>query len=140
MVKVFTNGWTFVKQKNYTRINMDNKVPVPEWMPIWYVTYFGILQEEARKRGYALAVHGSVKRDLDLILVPWIDDATPHIDVLNAFCDILDFHYGPNNQPYTSKEDKPHNRVAYTVSVGCGGYLDISVILSNKERHVSTKM
>lgn len=35
------------------------------------------LQKAARECGYALAVHGSMSRDLDLIAVPWVEDAKP---------------------------------------------------------------
>lgn len=33
------------------------------------------LREVARRLGYALAVHGSLVRDIDLVAVPWTNDA-----------------------------------------------------------------
>lgn len=35
------------------------------------------LRDVARRLGYALAVHGTLVRDIDLIAVPWVDDAVP---------------------------------------------------------------
>lgn len=43
-----------------------------------YPTYrelIGPLREMARRLGYALAVHGTLRRDIDLIACPWADDA-----------------------------------------------------------------
>lgn len=34
------------------------------------------MREMARLHGYALGVHGSQKRDFDLIAIPWVDDAS----------------------------------------------------------------
>jgi hypothetical protein len=39
-----------------------------------YVCIYPALAELCRESGYALAIHGSVARDFDLIAVPWIDN------------------------------------------------------------------
>lgn len=33
------------------------------------------LRETARRLGYALTVHGTLKRDIDLVACPWVEDA-----------------------------------------------------------------
>lgn len=38
-----------------------------------YCGLYPELAEIVRKHGYALAIHGSLARDMDLICVPWID-------------------------------------------------------------------
>lgn len=38
-----------------------------------YVGMYPELAEVARKHGYALAIHGSLARDFDLICVPWVE-------------------------------------------------------------------
>lgn len=45
--------------------------------PVFYLTVLPGLVQVAREHGYALAVHGSLARDLDLIACPWTDDAAP---------------------------------------------------------------
>lgn len=55
------------------------------WMPLFYTSYYGELIDIARSHGYALALHGSVARDMDLILVPWVENPDPAEDVLKDF-------------------------------------------------------
>ena len=42
------------------------------------------LRTVARLHGYALAVHGSLRRDIDLIAVPWVAPASEPIDLAEA--------------------------------------------------------
>ncbi|MNQ84893.1 hypothetical protein D3C85_1000340 [compost metagenome] len=46
--------------------------PKPNNAPTYMCLYPG-LATIARQHGYALAVHGSLARDMDLIAVPWIE-------------------------------------------------------------------
>jgi len=110
---------------------MDNK----QLRPIMYLTYFPKLRDIANKHGYALAFHGSVRRDFDLILVPWVENADNHLKVLFEWCEFIGCVI-PDKQPYHNKEVKPHNRVAYTIQTGLGGYIDVSVIIPNSPRLV----
>jgi hypothetical protein len=105
------------------------------WMPVTYVTYYGMLREIAIEHGYALGLHGSVTRDFDLIAVPWTENASPPKEMLMAFRKIIGIER-PNGEPYDTMEEKPHGRIAYTIETGCEGYLDISIIsrVSN-EKH-----
>ncbi len=95
-----------------------------------------MLQQIAKDHGYALAVHGSVHRDLDLVAIPWIEEASDALELIEAFKDATrtvthheDFdHLVPDCKP----TQKPHGRVAYSLHVTnsgmYGGYLDISVM------------
>lgn len=49
--------------------------------------YMGIypqLAELVREHGYALAVHGSLGRDFDLICIPWIENPSTPREVVDA--------------------------------------------------------
>ena len=46
--------------------------PKPNNAPTYMCLYPG-LATIARENGYALAVHGSLARDMDLIAVPWVE-------------------------------------------------------------------
>ena len=98
-----------------------------KWMPVIYASYYGILKDIAHKHGYALAVHGSFTRDMDLIAVPWIDSPSSHEELLSEMFDAIgyDRHW---ETPYSSKALKPHGRIAYTLPTGAGGYVDISIM------------
>ena len=54
-----------------------------------YAAYYKSLAEVAREKGYALAVHGSLQNDLDLIAVPWVENAAPReelVEAIRAMC------------------------------------------------------
>lgn len=41
-----------------------------------YQSILPLLSKAAKTCGYALAVHGSMKRDLDIVAVPWLENAS----------------------------------------------------------------
>ena len=50
----------------------------PTFSPL-YVVCFPALAEVARAHGYALMVHGTVARDLDLVACPWTESPGPSL-------------------------------------------------------------
>ena len=71
--------------------------------------------------GYALACHGSLARDLDLIAIPWAESVSTPAEVLDEV-----------TQKYAVRligdpGQKPWGRIAYTLSCGFG---DCSIDLS----------
>ncbi len=53
--------------------------------PAFYARCYQSLQEIARTLGYNLLIHGSMDRDMDLVVVPWIDNPESHMKLLQAF-------------------------------------------------------
>lgn len=103
----------------------------------YYSALIPLLRVIAVKHGYALALHGSMNRDCDLIAVPWQEWAT---DPLPMIIDMRDsvggFFHSPDPQFESLIKDgapskKPHGRLAYSIHLtdrGLDGpYLDISV-------------
>jgi hypothetical protein len=106
----------------------DSKRNNKNSLPITYATYFPMLKDIAIEHGYSLALHGSLLRDMDLIAVPWTDEAVPHNLLLRSFVEFIGTYVLPGGPPYQSMEEKPHGRIAYTLQCGGeGGYLDISI-------------
>lgn len=97
------------------------------WAPVMYTTYFGILTKAANKLGFALAIHGSMGRDFDLIAVPWTESAGTDIQLIEAFVEKIG-HWGEPENTWDGPEHKPHGRRAYSISVGAGLYLDVSIV------------
>ena len=56
----------------------------------YYTEILRPLRKQARSMGYALAVHGSMARDLDLVAVPWVESAADPIELVEAFVEIID--------------------------------------------------
>lgn len=92
-----------------------------------YATYYGILSDEARKHGYALAVHGSLTRDFDLVAVPWSEEPAEWRDLIRALASSIGADTGIE-EAIQDAENKPHGRKAVAVPCGAGGYMDISVV------------
>lgn len=80
------------------------------------------LAEIARENGYAMAVHGSMARDFDLVCIPWVASATEPQDVIDTI--VEQFAFEQNGKP----EEREHGRVTYSL-IGRGGWcghVDIS--------------
>lgn len=95
-----------------------------------YTTLIPNIRAVAAKNGYAIGVHGSMTRDLDLIAVKWRDGAvkadTLAVRIHKAVCK---YPYSLKNIRATNvKQKKPQGRVGYSLILGHGGaYIDLSV-------------
>ncbi len=95
----------------------------------WYVMAYVKLDRIAWRHGYALALHGSMARDLDLIAIPWTDDADSPENLIAAFHRFIVSKANVEIKGAYHPTQKPHGRVAYAMSIGHDGhYLDISVM------------
>ncbi len=96
--------------------------PDPSYAPV-YCALYPELAKLAKQHGYALAVHGSLQRDFDLICVPWIESPSQPDDVVNAITQ--EFALNQIGTP----EVRLHGRRVYTLSVGFGEcFLDLSFV------------
>lgn len=94
--------------------------------------YLGILDDvraAARAMGYAIGVHGSLSRDLDLIAAPWRDDAKNADDLAMAIA------FAVNGVCATqAAETRAHGRRLYIIYFQSkegkvpGAYIDLSVM------------
>lgn len=86
----------------------------------------------AREHGYALGVHGSLVRDLDLIACPWTSRAKAPSTLVRAIEEGLDdFFLQPPATPRKPTASRPHGRLAWVfLRIGPRGpaYLDLSVM------------
>jgi len=97
-----------------------------------YAILYPQLAEIARHHGYTLAIHGSMTRDLDLIAVPWVDDAgDPQALVAALTAEIGGYVIGNTRTAGTIPHRiKPHGRRAWTIHWEASGehYIDLSVM------------
>lgn len=88
----------------------------------------------AREHGYTLAVHGSLKRDIDMVAVPWIEQASDPTLLLRDLKGAVMGVFGRARLDPKEEDgwtEKPHGRVARSIHVYCNGhffYFDISVM------------
>lgn len=90
--------------------------------PFYAAGLYPKLAEVFRSHGYALAVHGSLANDFDLIAVPWVEDAAPPQVVADAVHDKFAAKFS-----VAGPVPKPHGRVAYKLHLSFGDCaLDVS--------------
>ena len=94
-----------------------------------YCKIIGPLRETGRTLGYALAVHGSIKRDIDIVAIPWTRKACSagHLaEKLRQETEkIIGFAVFGNDGPFP--RPKPHGRKCWTIHFN-GTYIDLSIM------------
>lgn len=98
-----------------------------EGKPVFYAVLYNDFKRAALELGYALAMHGSMHSDMDLIAVPWIENAKPIEDLVAAINDCIG-HTVWAEHNLTNKVEKPHGRVTYTLSIMGDWHIDLSII------------
>lgn len=98
------------------------EVPHPSWVEPELPPVERI-RELANEVGYAIAVHGSLERDLDLIAVPWIESAVSSNDL------IVHIATGLCANVAGAVEQKPLGRVAVSLQMR-GWYKPIDLSIS----------
>ena len=102
--------------------------------PAYAAALYPGLAEIFRKHGYALAAHGSLAADFDLVAIPWIEEPTPHEEVLKEVCEKFSIRLAG------TQETKNHGRVAYCVAIGFGECrLDLSFFPGSKQDKLGLK-
>ncbi len=88
------------------------------------------LRAIARSHGYALATHGSLARDIDLIAAPWVENVSePQMlaEAIRAEVERIIGHAFLD--AYVFPLRKPHGRLCWSFHLGGGPYIDLSVMV-----------
>jgi len=121
----------------------------PTRAPIFACLYPGLC-DIARRHGYALAIHGTVVSDLDLVAIPWTTEAIEPVELKEALLDHIGacgyrdlLRNGGNGlseehidqivtrERCTGPDDaevKPHGRLAWNLYLEAGVKVDLSVM------------
>ena len=71
---------------------------------------FDLIRSTAYDLGYAVATHGTLMRDYDIIAVPWTAEASGTRRLLDVLCKTL-------NAKIVQRESKPHGRNAFSLQM-----------------------
>ena len=93
--------------------------------------FYAVLYSDFRKAaldcGYALALHGSMARDMDILAVAWVEDAKTHEELAESIFECIgDTDWKEHYK--TTVTYKPHGRVAYTLHIMGDYFIDLSII------------
>ncbi len=110
----------------------------PEQLHAFYTAILPKLRDAACQHGFALGLHGSMRRDLDLIAVPWVLSHSDK-DALAAALQMAACGMSQDVYRWTGAPDghdaKPHGRVACSFPVcwaddnrPSSGHIDLSVV------------
>lgn len=97
------------------------KEPAKGWTEL-EIPDLTLIRTYCREVGYALAIHGTLERDVDLIAAPWTTDAVGNHDLLLYLSEKLDANI-------VEIERKPWGRYAATLQIRSGWFkpIDISI-------------
>lgn len=104
----------------------------PTLAPV-YVAIWARMSEAARACGYALAVHGSLSRDLDVVAIPWTEEAVSAVEVVRAMAAAVARRAGPD-LVIGGPSSAPHGRLGWSIPFPAEdgfttvGYVDVSVM------------
>lgn len=88
------------------------------------------LRQIARANGYAAAVHGSLMRDLDVVCVPWTEEAVSPDDLVEKIAKMMSDEDCPVYVTKKLMADKPHGRLSTVLHFKNEpfSYIDLSVM------------
>jgi hypothetical protein len=98
------------------------------WPPLFAMLWPGLVRI-AREHGYALGLHGSLARDLDILAVPWVEEASEPQVLAEAFNGWVTPYAALEDgiAGLTGPEQKCHGRLAWAITLGAGAFIDLSV-------------
>jgi hypothetical protein len=97
------------------------------------------IRRRAYQMGYAVGVHGTLRRDIDLIACPWRDGAVSAKELADAVQAIAQAVAGAGFQlpgedtdyfQHGTPGSKPHGRRCWTFHLNGGPYIDLSIMPS----------
>lgn len=104
---------------------MTDKSPPEPSRPVLFTMLWPRLVVVARECGYALGLHGSMVRDLDVMAMPWTPAATDVETLVNMLCD----RCGLRRDAVTDlSQDKPHGRLSFLLLWDAHCIVDLSVM------------
>jgi hypothetical protein len=94
------------------------------YAPVTYAAIYPWLVTIGREHGYAIALHGSLVKDMDVIAIPWTDEASSAEDLVEAIITATGVEVREESDP----AEKPHGRLVWTMHLASASYIDFGVM------------
>jgi hypothetical protein len=91
---------------------------------VFYAALWNDLRQAALDKGWALALHGSLASDMDIMAMPWTESAASDIEMIEAIKNC----FSDSNKIKVEISNMPNNRKVFTLSIFGDFYLDINTI------------
>lgn len=88
-----------------------------------YANLYATMRDIARPYGYALAIHGSMMRDMDVVAIPRMRECCAPEELVHAFAKAISFVH-VDEQP----EEKYHGRLVWTMAFPGECFVDLSIM------------
>ncbi len=95
----------------------------------FYACMYEDIRQCAMDCGWAVALHGSLSSDMDIMAMPWVKNAVTFKEMVNRISKLFKDN-DTSSQYVITYNEKPHNRVVATIPIWSDFYLDISTIIS----------
>lgn len=93
----------------------------------FYASVWNDIRQCAMDNGWAVALHGSLASDMDIMAMPWVEDAVPFEDLAKKISELFTGN-SLSERFFLTYGEKARNRVVATIPI-CGSfYLDVSSI------------
>ena len=93
----------------------------------FYACMWDDIRQCAMDNGWAVALHGSLNSDMDIMAMPWVEDAISFEELVKKISELFVGNIASENY-FITYDEKPHNRVVATIPIFADFYLDISTI------------
>lgn len=95
--------------------------------PSFYAAMWEDIRQCAMDCGWAVALHGSLASDMDIMAMPWTERAVPFTRLVNKIMDLFEGNELAHLYTITYNE-KPFGRIVATIPIWGDFYLDISTM------------
>jgi hypothetical protein len=107
----------------------DRETVTTNGRAVFYAAVWNDLRQAAMNKGWALALHGSLASDMDIMAMPWTENACSADGMIEA----LKTCFTDSPQIRVTNTPMPNQRLVYTLSIWADFYLDINIINASQE-------
>ena len=94
----------------------------------FYAAMWDDIRQCAMNLGWAVALHGSLNSDMDIMAMPWTEDAVTFVEVVDAIVELFDGNELAADGYEIDYESKPFGRIVATIPILEDFHLDISTM------------
>lgn len=100
---------------------------------VFYAVLWPSFRKAALNCGWSIALHGSMANDMDMMAMPWAEEASDVETFTSAISECIGKTIWKEKHSIAFT-DKPHGRIVYTMSIMGDFYIDLSIITPNQAK------